>query len=103
MEKFVDHIIETDKKAREILEKARVQKERIIADTAVQKEKAMTEQEKHFNELMQEMADNAAKDTAREIEEAAADFEAKKSAMQAYFAQHSKQWEEDIIAHTKQI
>ncbi|MEG0897626.1 MAG: hypothetical protein RSD01_04375 [Ruthenibacterium sp.] len=96
MEKFVDRIIDTDRKAREIIEEAQNKKSALLAQAA---QNAEAEIKMRIAESKQKIAESDADLNAREaqaMETADADYFAAKHALDAAFEAGRKTWLREI-------
>ncbi len=97
MDNIIDKILATDKKASEILVKVEHARERIIAETASEKQKLITEAEKRLEEKLSDVKHSA--DRELDVRLAVLDDELaeKKKAMAASFADYSDKHRDEII------
>ncbi|MEG1406834.1 MAG: hypothetical protein RSD23_03170 [Ruthenibacterium sp.] len=96
MEKFVDRIIDTDRKAREIIEEAQNKKSALLAQAA---QNAEAEIKMRIAESKQKIAESDADLNAREaqaMETADADYFVAKHALDAAFEAGRKTWLREI-------
>lgn len=97
MEKLIENIIAADRKAREIIEKAEMQKETIIAETAKEKSKAIENYRSSFareEEQLNEEEQAKRSDIAAEED---ADFAKRKDALCKTFEEHRSAWADDMF------
>lgn len=92
VEKLIENIIAADRKALEIIQKAEVQKETIIAETAKEKSKAAENYRSSFARAEEQLN---AEEQATRSEIAAqenADFAKRKDALRKTFEEHRGAW-----------
>lgn len=97
MEKFVEHIIETDKRARAIIEQAQKQKKKMLADADAQVEKLQAAHEQSMKAQLAEVDEGV--QAAREAQQQRAheDYIKAKKELDARFDRHHDQWVTEIV------
>jgi ATP-dependent exoDNAse (exonuclease V) alpha subunit len=92
VEKLIENIIAADRKAREIIEKAEMQKESIIAETAKEKAKAIENYRSSFARAEEQLneEEQAKRDEIAAEEEA--DFAQRKEALCKTVEEHRSAW-----------
>ncbi|MEG2053500.1 MAG: hypothetical protein RR052_01020 [Oscillospiraceae bacterium] len=96
MENFIEKIISIDKKAKEIIDTANLQKEKIIRETSDEKEKAVEKQKHAFENKMAVLADEMQGKVKEETAKTKVEFDAKKKALENHFNENAVKWEKDI-------
>ena len=96
MEKFVDRIIETDRKARQVIDAAQQEKKRLLRESKARAQADLAAREEAAQQgkkaVDAEMA-ALAKDAGQKTDE---DYLAKKHALDAAFEQHREAWLAEI-------
>ena len=96
MENFVDRIIETDRKARELLESARSEKKKLLDDAKKRAADYLEQQEQAVRQGRAAVDEEFSRKTAQAAEEADQDYLEQKHRLDGAFEQHRAAWLSEI-------
>ena len=97
MEKLIENIIAADRKAREIIEKAEMQKETIITETAKEKSKAIETYRSSFARAEEQLNEEEQAKRSGIAAEEDADFAQRKEDLCKTFEEHRSAWADDMF------
>ena len=100
MEKFVDRIIETDRKAREIIEQAQQEKQAVLADAKKRADAEIARREAEADKGRAAIDDEFAQREAGESERMVADYLDAKHALDNAFEAGHDAWLAEITQNT---
>ena len=97
VEKLIENIIAADRKAREIIEKAEMQKESIDAETAQEKAKAIENYRSSFARAEEQLNEEEQAKRSGIADEEEADFAQRKDTLCKTFEEHRSAWADDMF------
>ena len=103
MEKFVDRIIETDRKAREIIEAAQQTKKQLLKKADTKAKQALEKREAEDSKKMQALNNELAQREKLEIDKADAAYIAAKHMLDHTFEQGHDTWLQEILTACKAV
>lgn len=92
METFVQRIIDTDRRARQVIEQARQEKKRLLEQARQQADSELARQEEAARAGRRAVDEEMARRARQAGEAADADYLAKKHALDAAFEEHREAW-----------